>query len=114
MEPWDKHLRGTAEWQRGLGRFITNYHEFTIPETNPLQTEVSATYCERTTGNGLVIASVKNSESIRYPLTFRLKNNAGAIVNTHTYEQASGATSHIFTNVADGDYVVETEHKCGK
>ena len=114
MEPWDKHLRGTAEWQRGLGRFITNYHEFTIPETNPLQTEVSATYCERTTGNGLVIASVKNSESIRYPLTFRLKNSAGAIVNTHTYEQASGATSHIFTNVADGDYVVETEHKCGK
>lgn len=115
MPDFKDYLRsGAQEWQRGYNSFITNYHEFTIGETLPLQTDVSATYCERTSGNGLVIAAVKNPEHIRYPLTFRLKNSAGTILFTKTYDSASGATSHIFTGVADGDYVVETEHTCGK
>ncbi|MFK8301579.1 T9SS type B sorting domain-containing protein [Capnocytophaga stomatis] len=113
MEPWDKYLRGTAEWQRGMARFITNYHEFTIKETNPLQTDVSATYCDRTNGNGLVVIGIKNPEDIRYPLTFRLKDATGNVISK-TYDKGSGATSHVFSNVSDGDYVVETEHTCGK
>ncbi len=115
MPDFENVLRGSApEWQRGLSRFITNYYEFTIRETQPLQTDVSATYCERTSGNGLVVASVKNAEDIRYPLTFRLKNSSGVVVGSKTYERGSGVTFHIFTGVIDGDYVVETEHTCGK
>ncbi|MDO5105190.1 T9SS type B sorting domain-containing protein [Capnocytophaga sp.] len=115
IEPWDTFLRNPATpWLRGLNRYISNYHEFTIKETAPLQTDVSATYCERTSGNGLVVVSVKNPDNIRYPLTFRLKNNAGTVVGTQTYDGTLGATSHIFTNIADGDYIVETEHRCGK
>ncbi|GIM55597.1 T9SS type B sorting domain-containing protein [Capnocytophaga cynodegmi] len=107
-------IRGNAQpWQRGMVRFITNYKEFTINETKPLQTDVSSTYCDRTNGNGLVAITVKNPEDIRYPLTFRLKDATGKIISK-TYEKGSGATSHVFSNVSDGDYVVETEHTCGK
>ncbi|GIM48979.1 T9SS type B sorting domain-containing protein [Capnocytophaga stomatis] len=107
-------IRGNAQpWQRGMVRFITNYKEFTIKETSALQTDVSATYCDRTNGNGLVVIGIKNPEDIRYPLTFRLKDATGNVISK-TYDKGSGATSHVFSNVSDGDYVVETEHTCGK
>ncbi|ATA93289.1 hypothetical protein CGC54_02515 [Capnocytophaga canimorsus] len=85
------------------------------PAVSQLQAEVESTFCDPNTNTGIVNATITSPQDIiRYPLTFELRKKADAsLVDSHTYDGTNTETSHTFTNVDEGVYVVIIKHECG-
>ncbi|MFJ1331760.1 HYR domain-containing protein, partial [Capnocytophaga canimorsus] len=85
------------------------------PAVSQLQAEVESTFCDPNTNTGIVNATITSPQDIiRYPLTFELRKKADAsLVASHTYDGTNAETSHTFTNVDEGVYVVIIKHECG-
>ncbi|MDO4230112.1 MAG: HYR domain-containing protein, partial [Capnocytophaga sp.] len=107
---------GGREIDRGSSRQIFNEKEVIIREISPLQVDVIGTSCDASAGKGMVVVNILNQQDIRYPLTFTLyrESTTGTrnYVTQVVYDEASGAKSHIFTNLTDGKYHVAVNHLC--
>lgn len=101
---------------RGASTQIYNEKIFTIRDTYPLDVDITGTSCDATAGRGMVIVNIANQQDIRYPLKFTLYREVtpgnNVFVNEVSYNEASGAKSHIFTGLQDGKYHVKVEHLC--
>ncbi|MDO5606832.1 MAG: HYR domain-containing protein, partial [Capnocytophaga sp.] len=103
---------------------FTNFSAYpTVAPKERIAAAVSASFCDVTNNSsGLVSVAVTNPQVLEYPLYFELwrKKNPADPASTDqlytprvSYDENSGATSHVFTGVTNGDYFVRVGHECG-
>lgn len=90
---------------------IKGYRYFEITPNPVIDPEVTSSACD-SSSPPYVSVSVNNPQIITYPLTFDLVN-ATTNVSVASVTYSSGTTSHIFTNVPQGNYKLITSHQCG-
>ena len=106
------HIKSAITARRSYYETVTK--PFTIKSQEKLEPVLAASACSASSGSGIISVDV-TGQQVAYPLTFSLFKKPDLItpIETKTLQETDPNNTYaIFNNLADGNYMVRTTHKC--